>query len=187
MVPGCGSALFCIGRSPISAIASCARRFGRKPYEHGLKSASKIGSSSIFSEACTTRWAAVGIPSDRTLPDALGIVFCRTRLGTNRRALRSSLSPTSSFPAREPSERGVIPSTPPVRAPLLPRTRRHATMRNAGSYTRLYRSSKQRPGSALAHWCSFVCITRTRRSASTGSGHGAPIFTSDLRDQHFRH
>jgi hypothetical protein len=32
-------------RKRVSAIASCARRFGRKPYEHGTKSASKIGSS----------------------------------------------------------------------------------------------------------------------------------------------
>ena len=31
----------------ISAIASCARRFGRNPYEHGLKSASKIGSRTV--------------------------------------------------------------------------------------------------------------------------------------------
>ena len=37
----------------------------------------------------------------------------------------------------------------------------------------------------VTHRCSFVCITRTRRSASTGPGHGAPVFTSDLRDQHF--
>ena len=32
----------------ISEIASCARRLGRKPYEDGLKSASKIGSSTSF-------------------------------------------------------------------------------------------------------------------------------------------
>ena len=30
-----------------------------------------------------------------------------------------------------------------------------------------------------------VCITRTRRSASPRQGHGAPVFTSDLRDQQF--
>ena len=33
-------------------------------------------------------------------------------------------------------------------------------------------------------WFSLVCITRTRRSASPRSGHGAPVFTSGLRDQH---
>ena len=47
----------------ISAIASCARRFGRNPYEHGLKSASKMGSSTSFRLAWTTRSATVGIPS----------------------------------------------------------------------------------------------------------------------------
>jgi hypothetical protein len=35
----------------ISAIASWARRLGRNPYEHGSKSASKIGSSTSFSAA----------------------------------------------------------------------------------------------------------------------------------------
>ena len=60
-------------------MASWARRFGRKPYEDGWKSASKIGSSTSFNEACTIRSAVVGIPSDRTLPPDLGIVFSRTR------------------------------------------------------------------------------------------------------------
>ena len=39
-------------------------------------------------------------------------------------------------------------------------------------------------GAVVAHRCSFVCITRTRRPASPRSGHSAPVFTSDLRDQH---
>ncbi len=39
----------------------------------------KIGSSTSFNEACTTRSATVGIPNERTLPEPLGIVFCRTR------------------------------------------------------------------------------------------------------------
>jgi hypothetical protein len=33
---------------------------GRKPYEHGWKSASKIGSRTSFKDACTTRSAMVG-------------------------------------------------------------------------------------------------------------------------------
>src|SRR5258708_3067600 len=49
----------------ISAIASCARRFGRNPYEHGLKSASKIGSSPSFRLAWTTRPA---VQFDRLTP-----------------------------------------------------------------------------------------------------------------------
>ncbi len=32
-----------------------------------------------------------------------------------------------------------------------------------------------------AHRCSLRCITRTRASANSSSGHGAPVFTSDLR------
>ena len=36
-------------------MASCARRLGLKPYEHGAKSASKIGSSTSFQDAWTTR------------------------------------------------------------------------------------------------------------------------------------
>ena len=45
--------------------------------------------------------------------------------------------------------------------------------------------SKRRPAPAVAQRCSFdYWITRTRRPASTRSGHGAPVFTSDLRDQH---
>ena len=35
-------------------------RFGRNPYEHGLKSASKMGSSTSFRLAWTTRSAIVG-------------------------------------------------------------------------------------------------------------------------------
>ncbi len=45
------------------------------------------------------------------------------------------------------------------------RTRSHATRRNAGSVTRLNRSSNLRPGSAQAHWYSLVWIFSTRRSA----------------------
>ena len=38
----------------------CAPRFGRNPYEHGLKSASKMGSSTSFRLAWTTRSAMAG-------------------------------------------------------------------------------------------------------------------------------
>jgi hypothetical protein len=45
--------------------ASCADRFGRNPKLTGAKSASKIGSSTIFAAAITTRSAMVGMPSGR--------------------------------------------------------------------------------------------------------------------------
>ena len=67
----------------ISEIASCARRLGRKPYEDGLKSASKIGSSTSFRLAWTTRSATVGIPRRRSFPFAFGIITCRTSTGRN--------------------------------------------------------------------------------------------------------
>jgi hypothetical protein len=80
-----------------------------------------------------------------------------------------------------------MPSTPAVRAPRFPRTRPHATSRNAGSATRLNRSSNRRSESATAHWCSLVCIRSTRAAACLGVGHGAPVFTSDLLPCHYLH
>jgi len=76
----------------ISAIASWARRFGRNPYEHGLKSASKMGSSTSFSAAWTTRSAMAGIPSLRSFPDppGLGIIRSRTGSGRNEPSLRAA-------------------------------------------------------------------------------------------------
>src|ERR1044071_10477372 len=41
-------------------------------------------------------------------------------------------------------------------------------------------SSKRRPGSVFAQWCSFLCIASTRHSASSRLGHGSPVFTSAL-------
>jgi site-specific DNA recombinase len=83
------------------------------------------------------RSAAVGMPRRRSLPDALGIAFSRTRVGVKRRALSAAHSPPRNSPTPTSMARGTTPSTPAVRPPLLPRTRLHATTRNAGSYTRL--------------------------------------------------
>ena len=52
-------------------MASCNRRFGQL-VEHGWKSASKMGSSTSFRLAWTTRSAMVGIPSFRSFPFASG-------------------------------------------------------------------------------------------------------------------
>ena len=51
--------------SRISCRPSCAVRLGRKPKEHGWKSASKIGSITVFAAACTIRSRTVGIDSGR--------------------------------------------------------------------------------------------------------------------------
>ena len=60
----------------IASSASVALRFGRNPYEHSLKSASKIGSITSFAAACTTRSRTVGIPSGRFVPSGFGM-YCR--------------------------------------------------------------------------------------------------------------
>jgi hypothetical protein len=70
-----------VAKSWISAIASCARRLGRNPYEHGWKSASNIGSSTSLSAPWTTRSAREGIPGLRILPLFFGIITCRTSEG----------------------------------------------------------------------------------------------------------
>jgi hypothetical protein len=99
-------------------MASWARRLGRNPYEQGWKSASKIGSSTSLSAACTTRSATVGIPSRRLLPPGLGISRSRTGRGRNlwafSSARRSARKPSS--PRTALTYRAVRPSTPAVRA-----------------------------------------------------------------------
>ena len=144
-----------------------------------MKSASKIGSSTSFRQAWTTRSRAVAIPSMRVLPPALGISTSRTGMGLNVRALSSARSPVSNL-AGEATERGATPSTPAVRPPLFALTRSHETTRKAGSTTRLKRSSNWQPGSSVAHWCSLVWILSTRASASSRLGHGSSVFTNGL-------
>ena len=119
----------------ISATASCARRFGRNPYEHGSKSASKMGSITSFKAACTTRSATVGMPRLRSFPLALGIITCRTSTGLKVRSFNCSRTPhkNASTPIRWRIWATVALSTPGVRDPLFPATRSHATIKNAGS------------------------------------------------------
>ncbi len=103
----------------------------------------------------------------RSLPFALGIIRSRTGNGANSPGLEIVSQPGEERSAAPNTmERGRTPSTPADRAPRLPRTRSHATMRKAGSATRLNRSSNRRSGSSVAHWCSLVWISSTRTSAS---------------------
>ena len=46
---------------------------GRNPYEHGPKSASKMGSSTSLAAICTTRSCTVGMPKGRLAPSAFGM------------------------------------------------------------------------------------------------------------------
>jgi len=55
------------------SIACVADRFGRNPYEHGRKSASKMGSSTILAACWATRSRTVGMPSGRLLPSGFGM------------------------------------------------------------------------------------------------------------------
>ena len=66
-----------------------------------MKSASKIGSSTSFKEACTVRSAAVGMPSRRSFPLALGIIFSRTGCGENRPSLEVISQPAEQLPGTE--------------------------------------------------------------------------------------
>lgn len=131
-----------------------------------MKSASKTGSSTSFSAACTTRSATVGMPRLRTFPDPPGFGILRSRTGRGRNepslraARRSCRNPGA--PIRSSTSMTVRPSTPGVRAPWFPATRANAIVSVAGSCTRLNRSSNRRPGSAVAQWCSLVCISSTR-------------------------
>ena len=88
---------------------------------------------------------AIAIPRRRFLPPAFGIIRSRTGTGWklrsfNRDRSRSRNSPTPLAAVAE----AVKPSTPADRAPLLLRTRTHATNKNAGSQTRLNKSSNRR-------------------------------------------
>ena len=138
----------CVVKWWISAIASCARRFGRNPYEHGWKSASKIGSSTSFSAACTTRSVTVGMPSAAQFPARLGDHHLPHRCRCERPGPSAGRGPRAGTPPpryRDTIQATVARSIPGVRAPVLPATRSHATASTVGSHTRLYRSSNRRP------------------------------------------
>lgn len=150
-----------------------------EPVEHGWKSASKIGSRTSFKLACTTRSRTEGMPKRRSLPDAFGIICSLTGSGSKLLALSSARS-LCSIASPKTMERAVTPSTPADRAPRFPLTRSHATNRNAGSATRLNRSSNRRPSSSFDHWCSLVWIPSTRIRASSRLGHRSPVFTGAL-------
>src|SRR5437764_11151978 len=124
----------------------------------------------------------VAIPRRRFLPPALGIIRSRTGSGRKLRSFNAarSWSRNPSTPAVAVMDSAVCPSTPAVLAPLFARTRAHATRRNAGSATRLNRSSNRRPGSATAQRCSLAWISSTRGSAQPRAASSSLIFTSVL-------
>jgi len=154
-----------VANSWISAIASCARRPGRNPYEHGWKSASKMGSSTSLRAAWTTRSATVGIPSLRILPLFFGIITRRAGSGRNSPDFSESriCSRNAPAPIRFSMSATVALSIPGVRDPALARTRCHPSARNSRSQTRLNRSPNRREWSSPAQRCNLACISRTLR------------------------
>ena len=85
----------------ISAIASWARRFGRNPYEHGRKSASKIGSSTSFKLVWTTNPAGQDRYPDHPVPDAALQAILDTITTFNRwNPPPETLTPVFDYPAR---------------------------------------------------------------------------------------
>jgi len=106
--------------------ASCADRFGRNPKLHGRKSASKTGSSTIFTAACTIRSRTAAIASGlRSVLPGFGISTLRAGSGHHVPARNSSASSPSSrdIPYSSTSAKVVL-SMPG--APLLRRTATHA-------------------------------------------------------------
>ena len=73
--------------------ASCAERLGLNPNEHSSMSASKIGSITDFSAACTTRSRTAGIESGRSSSrPGFGMNTRRAGSGRQRPSPRSAAS-----------------------------------------------------------------------------------------------
>src|SRR6266516_438529 len=139
---------------PFTPCRSCstawwALRFGRNPYELSRKSASKIGSSTTFAAARTTRSRTVGMPSGRRLPSAFRISTRRPGRGRYRPS-RSSVASSPRNPATPLRSMSpmLCPSTPA--APAFARTSCHARAKMASRYTLSYSAWNRRSGLAFA-------------------------------------
>src|SRR6266581_846769 len=141
--------------------ASCAGRLGRNPKLTGRKSASKTGSSTIFTAACTMRSRTGGIESGLcSLVPGLGMNTRRAGSGRYRPSLSSlASSPSSRATPYSSTSARVILSMPG--APLFARTTTHARHRTSLRLTLSYSAWNLRPGSALAARYSACCKART--------------------------
>ena len=130
--------------------ASCADRLGRNPNEHGKKSASKIGSMTIFTAACTTRSRIAGIDNGRCSAEpGLGINTRRAGNGRNRPACSSAASSSRRRVTPYSSTSAMVMWSMPG-APKLRRTNHHARAKTSLRWTLSYSAWNRRPGSALA-------------------------------------
>jgi hypothetical protein len=115
-------------------------------------SASKTGSSTIFSAACTTRSRTAGIDNGLCSPaGAPGLGMNTRRAGNGRYVLScSSLASSSSSRATPNCPTSAKVVLPVPGAPLLPRTATHARCSTSPRQTLSYSAWNLRPGPALA-------------------------------------
>jgi len=119
----------------ISSTAGWALRPGRKPSEHGWKSAPKIGPSTSRAAICTTLSLTLGRPSGRWPPLLLGINTRRTGAGRYVLVFHSSSSPVSQCERVSgvavicPSVCPSTPGAPPLRATTHERNHLHGLLR----------------------------------------------------------
>jgi hypothetical protein len=162
--------------------ASVALRLGRKPYELGRKSASKIGSSTSFAAICTTRSRTVGIPSGRFFPSAFGMYRRSTATGRYLPARSTSRSSSRKLSTPYSSRDAIVWASTPA-APLFCLTRFHASARTSLLAMRSYNAWKRRSGCRLAATHSRRCSCRTLSSGSCPRGWlgpGSPAMPSRL-------
>jgi len=149
--------------------ASVALRFGRKPYDDGRKSASKIGSSTSFAAICTTRSRIVGMPRGLCPPSPFGMYRRKTGFGryVPARSATAISSKKSVTPCCSISTK-VWASTPAE--PRFRLTRFHASWRTSPLQIRSTSAWKRLPGCRLAATHSRRCSCRTLSIGSRRSG-----------------
>ena len=137
----------------ISATASCARRLGPEPIGDGHESPPRRSAPAPASTPPERPGPRSSVcPSRRSLPPDLGIIRSRTGNGQNVPELQTGHADRPGTPAPPVSasmSRTVSPSTPAVRAPVLPATRSNAT----SSSRRVCHQIEQiiEPASSIAH------------------------------------
>ncbi len=164
--------------------APCAERFGRNPKPPDSMSASKTGSSTIFTAACTMRSRTDGIDS--------GLNPLLPGLGMNtRRAGNGRWLPPPSSPANSPSRRAtpccstwsrVVLSMPG--APSLRRAATHARHKTSLRKISSRSAWNRRPGSALAARYSACAQGANRINDRSRSGGTSQTGTHRAPPQH---
>ena len=143
-----------------------------------------MGSSTSFTEACTRRSIAEGIPRLLISPDCpSGSDAPAPAAGRTPRAFAAPARPPGT-PRRPPPRRlgpGEKPRPPPPCAPpSLLRSRSQATTRNAGSHCEVIQDQNEPaariPGRRSAAWPAYAIPAATPHRGRRA--HGSPVFTS---------